>query len=102
MPPLRGESGGEVLKPTLHGMMLTEILPHREDCDEWYRWLEGRGIPAAIVRMQGDTFAVFRKGTVVNMCAKGKYEKRKIREIESVRVLEVLASCNGYINGGAR
>jgi hypothetical protein len=85
---------------TKHGMQFTSWQELQKNCGYWYRWFEGRGIPAAILR-QNNTFAVFRKGDVGRKGEDGSYYTVKAPWSKVFPPPEIIASCNGYVEVGA-
>lgn len=85
-----------------NGMQFTIWAETRKECEEWFRWFEGRNIPAAIVHTMfvdhtEDRFSVFRKGTVMRRDCRGDVCREiKVPESKIFANHEVVASCHGY------
>jgi len=86
-----------------NGMQFTTWFNSRQETEEWFRWFEGRNVPAAIVQTTfsnptENRFAVFRKGMVGRKDRSGIYYAIKAPESKIFANHEVVTSCHGYVD----
>ena len=78
----------EYKQPT-RAIQFTEWMKSKFGCASWYKWFEGRGVPAAIIQLKnsrGTRYAVYRN-----------WQGNPKMDVVAIVNLSVVDACNGFV-----